>query len=91
MNGGVQKPPADMGKTEAKGTTVSGIMGQSPEQIESLLRFLIYLVLNKEKMTPEDYQKGSSDPESKTEQTKKSLFELLKSDEGLRQSLFGQL
>lgn len=59
-------------------------MGQSPEQIESLLRFLIYLVLNKEKMTPEDYSKDAKDPTSKTEQTKKSLFELLKSDDNLR-------
>ena len=36
-------------------------MGQSsPEQIESLLRFLIYLVLHKEKMDPEEYKKGSA-------------------------------
>ena len=57
MNGGVQQKPADAGAAKATGktTNLGGIMGQSPEQIESLLRFLIYLVLNKEKMSPEDY------------------------------------
>ena len=66
-------------------------MGQSsPEQIESLLRFLIYLVLHKEKMDPEEYKKGSAgDQESQTERTKKSLLELLKNDESLRKSVFG--
>lgn len=70
------------------------LMGQSPEQIESLLRFLIYLVLHKEKMDPEEYKKGEAAGESKesqTERTKKSLLELLKNDESLRQSVFGQI
>ena len=35
------------------------IMGQKPEQIESLLRFLIYLVLHKEQMSPDEYNRGS--------------------------------
>ena len=59
-------------------------MGQSPEQIESLLRFLIYLVLHKEKMSPEEYAKSQEGKDSPTEQTKKSLLELLKNDESLR-------
>ena len=42
-------------------------------------------------MSPEEYQKGASDMDSKTERTKKSLLELLKTDENLRQSLFGHL
>jgi len=33
----------------------ASLMGQSPEQVESLLRFLIYLVLHKEKMSPRTY------------------------------------
>ena len=69
-------------------------MGQSPEQIESLLRFLIYLVLHKEKMDPEEYKRGGQgvdSRESQTERTKKSLLELLKNDDSLRKSIFGSL
>ena len=55
------------------------------------MRFLIILVLNKEKMSPEEYAMGSSSQDSRTEKTKKSLLELLKTDENLRQSLFGHL
>lgn len=39
--------------------------GNSSEQVESLLRFLTYLVLSKEQMSPEEYKKtlggGKSD------------------------------
>ena len=57
-----------------------------------MLRFLIYLVLHKEKMSPEEYNKqGHANNETTAEKTKKSLLELLKNDESLRQSVFGQL
>ena len=44
-------------------------------------------------MSPEDYKKGQLEDgkETQAERTKKSLLELLKSDENLRNSLFGQL
>jgi len=35
-------------------------------------------------MSPEDYKKGQAAAASTTEQTKKSLLELLKNDDGLR-------
>ena len=85
MTGKVE-PPKDLAALQGK-----GIMGQSPEQIESLLRFLIYLVLHKEKMSPEEYKQGGAAAESQTERTKKSLLELLKTDESLRTSLFGSI
>ena len=42
--------------TPPKGMNLPGksLMDKSPEGIESLLRFLIYLVLHKEKMSPEE-------------------------------------
>ena len=49
----IQEAIAD---TKVKDAAAS-LMGQKPEQIESLLRFLIYLVLHKEKMSPEEYNK----------------------------------
>ena len=44
--------------TPPKGMNLPGksLMDKSPEGIESLLRFLIYLVLHKEKMSPEEYK-----------------------------------
>lgn len=73
----------------------ASLVGQSPEQIESLLRFLVYLVLHKDggveskgKMSPRTYAGSAGQTQSQAEQTKKSLLELLKSDESLRQSLF---
>ena len=69
MNG-TSGPPKDprMSDPAAAGLGTSGmsqsIMGQSPEQIESLLRFLIYLVLHKEKMDPEEYNRGTESRES---------------------------
>ena len=56
----------------------ASVLGKSPEQIESLLRFLIFLVLHKEKMTPEEYEKSAKEDSSRTERTKKSLLELLR-------------
>ena len=98
MNG-TSGPPKDPRMSEAGLGAASGagksIMGQSPEQIESLLRFLIYLVLHKEKMDPEEYKRGGQGSiesrDSQTERTKKSLLELLKNDESLRKSVFGSL
>ena len=70
--------------------------GKSAEQVESLLRFLTYLVLSKEQMSPEEYKKtlggGKTDQTQQpkvTEQTKKSLLELLRSDPNLRETIFG--
>ena len=42
-------------------------------------------------MSPEEYNKSQDVAQSVTEKTKKSLLELLKTDESLRQSLFGHL
>lgn len=66
----------------------ASVLGKSPEQIESLLRFLIFLVLHKEKMTPEEYEKSAKEDSSRTERTKKSLLELLKTDDSLRNTIF---
>ena len=59
MSGDYKQPAdaaADGGKADVIASAKS-LMGQSPEQIESLLRFLIYLVLHKEKMDPAEYNK----------------------------------
>lgn len=85
MSGGAEPPKT--GEVGAPSLPAS-LAGQSPEQIESLLRFLIYLVLHKEKMSPRTYEKAGGPGGSEAERTKKSLLELLKSDESLRQSLF---
>jgi hypothetical protein len=50
--------------------------------MESLLKFLIYIVLHKEEVPSETTQKY---------QAKKSLLEVLKTDDKLRNELFGQL
>ena len=52
MSGSFEPPPEEE-KKGAQGAAT--IMGQDPKQIESLLRFLIYLVLHKEQMSPEEY------------------------------------
>jgi len=66
MSGDI-KPASAGDATDKKldaATGAKSIMGQSPDQIESLLRFLIYLVLHKEKMSPEEYKKGGQEVES---------------------------
>ena len=74
-------------KNLAQGLPASS-MSKNPEQLDSLLRFLITLVLHEQKMTPEDYQNQGMMDQSATAKAKKSLLELLKNDESLRQSLF---
>lgn len=54
-----------------------------PDSVESLLKFLIYVVLHKE-------EAPNTDTASK-DQAKKSILDLLKSDEKLRSELFGHL
>jgi ribulose 1,5-bisphosphate carboxylase large subunit-like protein len=49
------------------------------ESVESLLKYLIYIVLHKE------------ENDDVADETKQSLLDLLKSDENLREQLFGQL
>ena len=67
--GGPPKDPRNTALPSQPDVSAGGlsksIMGQSPEQIESLLRFLIYLVLHKEKMDPEEYNRGQAAGESK--------------------------
>ena len=65
MSGSFEPPTQE----EAKGrpSQAAAIMGQKPEQIESLLRFLIYLVLHKEKMSPEEYKKSGEDSKNNLE------------------------
>jgi hypothetical protein len=58
------------------------LIDKKPETLESLLRFLIYIVLHQEKTS-------SGDPDKITEHTKKTLLELLKSDEKLKDTIFG--
>ena len=85
MSGGTEPKKDEAGAANLP----SSIIGKSPEQIESLLRFLVTLVLHKEEMSPEEYEnKTEKLGQTRTERTKKSLLELLKSDESLRQSLF---
>jgi hypothetical protein len=52
------------------------LLDKKPDTLESLLRFLIYIVLHQEKTQSID-------------QTKKSLLELLKSDDKLKETIFG--
>lgn len=54
----------------------------NPESVESLLKFLIYIVLHKEE---------APDATSQKDQAKKSLLEVLKTDDKLRNELFGHL
>lgn len=52
------------------------LIAKKPETLESLLRFLIYIVLHQEKAS-------QTDPQKVSESAKKTLLELLKSDEEL--------
>jgi len=58
------------------------LIAKKPETLESLLRFLIYIVLHQEKAS-------QADPQKVSESAKKSLLELLKSDEQLQATIFG--
>lgn len=53
-----------------------------PESVESLLKFLIYVVMNQEDVKAE----GGGDG-----QQAKSLLDMIKTDEKLRSQIFGQL
>ena len=55
------------------------MLQQKPETIEALLKFLIYLVLHKEEVEVD---------EESAEKTRKSLLELLKTDDMLRERIF---
>jgi hypothetical protein len=61
------------------------LIDKKPETLESLLRFLIYIVLHQEKAaTP-----GKGEPATINESTKKTLLELLRSDDKLQETIFG--
>lgn len=61
---------------EASSAQIQSLLQQKPDTLESLMKFLIYLVLHKEELTPKE-------GETRSHKAKQSLYELIMNDQNL--------